>query len=132
MDVGLLTMTGRVVDTYEVYAASGTTYWASTTSYKATCTTNCRWFLQYAVINRDASSTVTVTIKNSSNEILGYIGYDAANTGLMGIPFTVASKSGLIAPDHIILTEGDYIDVAFGAAQGTGAYANFRFIEIGV
>lgn len=125
----LLTL-AKKVDTYEVYAASGTTYWSSTTTYEATVPVSKRWYFLYGMVDPDASATVAVHVKNSADKILTLLTNVAAGTAIISVPNTVASSTTLNPDGLIVMDAGDYIGVTFGAAQGTGADVNFSFLEV--
>lgn len=129
--VGTMHMLARKIDTFEFYAAAGTTYWLSTTSYRAVVPTGKRWKLLYGFAHPNASATVTVYLYNSDDEVLGSIAAVAAGTALVAIPNTAAS-SGTLKSEHIILNPGGYVQVTFGAAQNTSSYANLSFLEVDV
>lgn len=121
----------KKIDTYEVYAASGTTYWSSTTTYEATVPAGKRWILLYGMVDPDASATVAVHIKNVADKILSLLTNVTAGTAIISVPNTVASSTTLDSK-LIILDAGQYVGVTFGAAQGTSADVNFSFLELSV
>lgn len=121
----------KKINTYEVYAASGTDYWVDTTHYKAEVPADKRWVLLYGQVDPDASATVAVHIKNTADKILTLLTNVAAGTAIISVPNTVASSTTLNSGLYV-LDAGEYIYVTFGAAQGTGADANFSFLEVDV
>lgn len=121
----------RKVNTWEKYAASGTTYWVDTTHYRITCPADVRMFILYGMHDASQSATRTVSVHNAADEIIQSVHYLAAGTGAVPVPDTVEVAS-TVSPAvwPLILDEGEYLEILFGAAQDTDAIASFTLLEI--
>lgn len=121
----------RKFNTYEKYAASGTTYWTDTTHYRITCPADKRMFILYGMHNAHVSATRTISIHNVGDDLIQMVHYLAAGTGGVPIPDTVEVAS-TVSPAvwPLILDEGEYFEILFGAVQDTDSLASFTILEI--
>jgi len=105
----------------------------STTLQKYEVPSGKRWILLGGVVVIDASSTCTVSIKNSAGKLIRRIIAGTATTGTVPYPSTNAAVTyeGGVAYPHV-LDYGDYVEVLFGAAQGAGASASCQVLEIDI
>ena len=118
---------GRLVHNF----ISDSSNFDSTTQHDFTVPTGKRWIVLGAMVKPDASATVNVTWRDSSDNLLAYLISVGAGTANLAWPHTTTTNH--FTPGwHIILDAGDYIRIAFGAAQGAGAYIACPVIEIGV
>ena len=122
----LLTV-AKKVDNYEIYTGAGDTYWVDTTHYRATCPAGKRWVLLGGMFSRDVSGTATTYVYNVGDELIAQLGYEAAATGRAGYPEWAQAKGTMWMFDA-----GDYVEIIFGAAQSTAAFASCVVLEIDV
>jgi len=128
MEIGSqLFLKSRKTDHYEKYAVAGTSYWVDTTHVKWTCPVSTRWILLGGSIYRSQSSTLTVAVYDSSDNIINYLSYKAAATGNTGFPDSTFTGNAII-----IIDAGQYVQATFGTAQNTSAYASCVVIVIDV
>lgn len=115
--------------TFEKYAAAGTTYWQTTQQYKAVVPSGKRWILLGINTYRDQNGTLSVAIRDASDEYILYVGADGAATGWCVFPNRTDGDT-MFSGFPIIVDEGEYIDIAFGAAQTTGAHCTVHVLEV--
>lgn len=120
----LLTI-ARKVDNYEIYTGVADVYWVDTTHYRATCPTGKRWFLLGGAYSRDNSATGTVYIYNADDKLIAQIGYEGAATGRAAYPEYAQAKA-----TAWVFDVGDYLEILFGAAQSTAAFASCVVLEV--
>jgi hypothetical protein len=111
---------GRIVTNYEAYAAEGCTYWEDTTHYTVTVPADRRWLLHYGSAFISQNATCDAVMYDAADEQILYLADHAAGTGTKHFP---DATLGVSFPKPIIMKEGWYITVLFGAAQDTDAYA---------
>lgn len=128
ISVDLLTV-ARVITNYEKDATGGTTRWPDTTHYKVTVPPGKRWFVWGGVVNRDASQTVAIWVKDSSDNVLFQMAAYSAATGPTPYPIEVYVGK-IVLP--IPMDAGTYIEMIFGGAQSTAAYASCIVSEIDI
>lgn len=125
----------RLIDTYEKYAASGCTYWTSSTVYKAEVPASKRWFVMWIQHDRDTSSTSITAVYNSSDVRLGVLISAGAGTTLISWPNhedQVAHLTNVAGPLGLVLDAGYYIQTTYGTAQSTSAIQTIHAIEIDI
>jgi len=122
----------KVVDTWEKYAAAGTTYWSSTTVYTYTVPTGKRAFVYQIETFRSQAATVGVVKRDVSNNTTLNILTDGAATGHAVWPNTIVLVTQTAGGQCIILQAGEEIRIVFGAAQDTNAYCAVHGIEVDV
>ena len=104
----------------------------STTAQEYTVPTGKRWILIGGQVTRDASGTIAVDIYDSSDKKIMKLNYQSAAVNTVPLIGTGSSThvSGMAGP--IVLDAGEYVKLAFGAAQGAGASAACIVIEVSV
>ncbi|GAJ08745.1 unnamed protein product [marine sediment metagenome] len=117
----------KKINNREIYTASGT-LWIDTTHYKAVVPALKRWFFTGGTVQRDVSSTATVYIKDAADAIIFYADYQAAATTIYQYPDPTVMK----APLPRILDPGEYVEIFFGTAQSTAAYATCVVLEVDI
>lgn len=90
-----------------------------------------RWILLGGVVNRDASSTLTIYVKDASDNIIHLVLYSGATAALTTWPDNADSEKTYIF-HPIILDVGEYVEFSFGAAQGAGAFLSCVVLEVDV
>lgn len=131
--IGALKTFARKVNNYEKDATGSTAHWPDTTHYRATCPTGKRWFLLGGIVKPDVNADVTIQIKNSSDEALHQLHYQAASTNTQAYPKQTADYNHQVPqPAGFVLDEGDYVEITFGAIQSTNAYASCPALEVDV
>jgi len=128
----LLTL-AKKFNNYEIDPVTGLkVLWLSTTSFRAVVPTGKRWFVIGGVVNRNVSSTLTITIRDSSNALILRIQYLAAATGISLWPSTYSDIANMDIVNPIPLDAGEYFDLLFGTAQDAGSYASCMVLEVDV
>lgn len=110
----------RIVDSKYVNA---TTTWDSTTQHVITVPAKKRWYLQYGRINRDVSSTLDISLRDTANSYFQLIATAAAGTSGVNFPEPKDSRVYILDP-------GDDVIFVFGTAQSTAAYIHMRALEV--
>lgn len=112
--------------------AAGNAKFDSTTEQKYTVPAGLRWILIGGQVTRDANETLTVTIKDASDQLINKLTLQSAATNtvplLTGSSSTHCHHSGY----PLILDAGEYVHIEFGGAQGAGASAACQVIEVPV
>jgi hypothetical protein len=126
----LLTLAKKVV-MYEAYAAAGTTYWTSTTVFKATVPTGKRWIVLGGMIYRSQNATVIAQGCDASDHKMYQFVSEAAAQTLTTFPNRTASAA-FGDYSRAVLDPTDYIQFTFGAAQDTNAYITLVVLEVDV
>lgn len=124
----LLTVAKKVTEFLE----DATIAFDSTTEHKITCPVDKRWFLIGGCTGRDNSSTLDITIRNASDEILLWMEDSAAGTGQTSWPSLVAATKHIIHSRLIIVDAGEYVSWIWGTAQGASATLSYSYLEIDV
>lgn len=124
----LLTV-AKLVTNYEKDATGVTTRWPDTTHYKVTVPSGKRWFFIGGIVNRTVSATVTVWVKDSSNNVLYQIDSKAAATGPLPYP---SGTTYMIGNYPFPMDDGTYIEMIFGVAQDANAYASCMVLEVDI
>lgn len=109
--------------------AAGNLKFDSTTLQKYLPSTGYRWFFLWGVVYRDVSSTCEIDIRDSSDKIIGHLATLSAATGVASYPGALGTACHQV-PTWFVLDPGDYINIAFGTAQGAGAYASCVVLEV--
>lgn len=121
------------INHFEADATGATALWPDTTHYRAECPASKRWFLIGGICKRDAAQTATVTIRDSSDNMILYLEFQGAATATFVYPSRSAgSLNWTIAHTGIVIDAGEYIEILFGGAQGAGAYASCIVLEVNV
>lgn len=122
----------RLVDTYEVYAAAGTTYWVDSTHYRITCPVGKRWFVMWFHHDRDAAETCLTGLYNAADDRLCILESGAAANTAVSWPNLTEQLVYVMAPlgFPLILDPGYYIETVYGGAQGVGAIEVFWILEV--
>lgn len=117
---------GRKLNQYQLDATSGG-LWTDTTHFKTTAVAaHRRQLVLGGVTNRSVSGTVVIYAYDVSGNIIACLANEGAATGITGYPESTTFM--INAP--MILDEGEYIQMTFGAAQGATAYASCVVIEV--
>lgn len=116
---------GTKVSNYEKDATGATALWPTDKLYKVICPVGKRVYLLGGSIYRAVSSTLVVTVKDASDDIIMYMSYKAAATGNTGFP-----ESAFTGNAQIILDDGEYISAVFGTSQNANSYASCNWIEV--
>ena len=127
----LLTV-ARKLNNYEADATGGT-LWTSTTTFRATCPVGKRWFLLGGVVLRDVSATCAIMLYDAANKIIQRIASETAGTTAFAYPSqTAVAAAQAPVGTLLILDVGEYLQMTFGAAQSTAAYASCVVLEVDV
>ena len=118
--------TAGIVTNYEIDATGATARWADTTHYTAIVPAGKRWFLWGGYQDGDAAQTVVGTIKDASDNILFAILSEADATVGYGYPDPALVHVNMPIP----MSEGWYLELVYGGAQGAGAYASCVVSEV--
>lgn len=119
----LLTV-ARKVDNYLAPASA----WGALNSHEFTVPAGKRWWLYGGIVKRDVSETVSVYLRNGSDEPLLYTMSAGASTNVVHYP------DPAVCPIYrpIPMDEGDHILVALGGNQGAGAYLSCIVLEVDI
>ena len=107
------------ISNYEIYTGVADVYWTDTTHYVAEVPAGKVWWLWGGYVDIENNSTVDVTIKDASDNILMLLLDEAAGTASFGFPDPALHTCQMPIP----LLAGWYIEIVFGAAQSTAAFA---------
>ncbi len=98
----------------------------STSEHKDVVPAGKRWILLNGVVNRDASQTVNVSVRDSTDARIYWVLTEGAATGENQFPEDSLISSG----KPIIMDPADYIHYQFGGAQSTAAFCRAVVIEV--
>lgn len=128
----LLTL-ARLKDNYELDATGGTALWPADTTYVATVPAGKRWWLFGGGFFMDVSSTSSVRVFNAADEIVLLLHAAGAATGAQAYPATTGAAGNMgSGSGPFPMDAGGYVQITFGTAQTTGAYASCLVLEIDV
>ena len=116
---------GRI---YTSKVKGGTNFSESNQEHRWTVPANKRWHLLWGAAQPDSSATVNVVARDAANDAISYLANMGATTGFCAFPNATANGT-LDYSTMEIFEAGEYIRVAFGAAQGASAYVFLRVIE---
>ena len=108
------------------YTAPASAFSESVLEHRATVPAAKRWFLTGGIINRDASETVQVYVKDASDQIIHWLSTKSAATGSHAWPEQALHP----ATKLIVMDPGWYVQFLFGGNQGAGAYLSCAALEI--
>jgi len=109
------------------YLENATTSFDSTTSHKYVVPVGKRWSLIGGIVKRDVSSTLSVIAYDSSDNPILEMSLQGAATALVIWPDDARNMFG-----RCVLDAGEYVHMAFGTAQDTGAYMSCMAMEVDV
>lgn len=122
-----LWMVARRVNNYELDATGATALWPDTTHYKAEVPAGKRWFLLGGIFYRNAAVTATTYVRDSSDNIIGQLGYEGAGATRGSYPEEAQAKG-----TGWVLDPGEYVDITFSGALDATAYASCCVLEIDI
>lgn len=127
-------MPGSIVGTLKTlakkknnYVATAAAFSESVLRHKAVVPAGKRWFLIGGYVKRDASETIIVTARDTSdNNILKLLDETASTSGV------AYPEADFQFGSPTVLDAGEYIDFTFGGNQGAGAYLSCIVLEVDV
>lgn len=106
---------------YEIYTdGTNDVYWDDTTHYVVTVPADHNYLLWGGYVDIENAATLDITIKDASDNIIMYLTDEGAGAGAHHYPDPAICNVKMPIP----LKEGWYVEVLFGAAQSTAAFAS--------
>ena len=107
------------VSNYEIYTGVADVYWITTTSFVVTAAAGKVTWFWGGYVDIENNATCNVYIKDASDNILMHLLAEGAGTAAFGFPDPALHTCQMPIP----LLAGWYIEIVFGAAQSTAAFA---------
>lgn len=123
-----LMVMGRKVNNVTTGASN---FSVSTTSHLVTCPIGRRWLFLGGHVMRDNSSTLEIGLKDAADKLIWHFATEGAATSNVNFPNiggTVTFSRGM--PSYpLIIDEEEYIEFAWGTAQGSSAQVSCMVLE---